>query len=373
MPPDDRPDLLSLTPAELREELGRHFADRGQRPYRVGQVERWIYEGLARSHAEMTDLSVAERDALAEAFLLAEPEAAAVSRSDDGTVKHLWRLSDGELVESVLIPTERRLTLCISSQAGCAMGCTFCATGWGGFRRQLDAGEIVSQYRASRRWAEAHDLGPISNIVYMGMGEPLSNRRALHASLTILNQGYGVGARRITVSTVGVVPGILELAGRPEQFGLALSLHAPSTELRRTLIPLEKRHPLSEVLAALERFDQAGGRRITFEYTMIDGVNDDESLIDPLAQVALRVRAFVNLIPFNPIPYQAWRPSPRARIRAFEQGLEARGVQVAVRETRGRDIDAACGQLRAHALTAIEDRRTAASASETDAAGATKS
>jgi 23S rRNA (adenine2503-C2)-methyltransferase len=343
-------DLLSLTPSEVRDALQAHFGARGQPQYRAAQVERWIYERLVRSTDEMTDLPGSERAALAEAFELQEPEAATVSRSQDGTVKHLWRLHDGELVESVLIPTERRLTLCISSQAGCAMGCTFCATGWGGFRRQLTAGEIVSQYRASRRWADENDYGAISNIVYMGMGEPLSNRAAVHPSLTILNQGYGVGARRITVSTVGVVPGILELAARPEQFRLALSLHSPSTELRRELIPLEKRHPLPEVIEALERFDAAGGKRITFEYTMIAGVNDDDRLIDPLAELALRVRAFVNLIPFNPIPYQDWRSSPRQRIREFEDGLAARGVAVAVRETRGRDIDAACGQLRAHAV-----------------------
>ena len=354
MPSPERRDLLSLTPTELRAALRTHFEERRQPGYRVDQVERWIFDGVARSVDDMTDLSFAERRALGDAFELAEPEAASVARSADGTVKHVWRLADGELVESVLIPTDRRLTLCISSQGGCAIGCTFCATGWGGFRRQLTAGEIVSQYRASRRWAAENGSGPISNIVFMGMGEPLSNRAAVHPSLTILNQGYGVGARRITVSTVGVVPGILELADRPEQFRLALSLHAPSTELRQELIPLEKRYPLPELISALERFDRAGGKRITFEYTMIDGINDDETLIDPLADLAARVRAFVNLIPFNPIPYQPWRPSPTARIRAFERGLEARGISVAVRETRGRDIDAACGQLRAHALVAIE-------------------
>ncbi|MDX1494944.1 MAG: hypothetical protein R3253_12825, partial [Longimicrobiales bacterium] len=209
-------DLLSLTPDELRDTLSRHFEDRGQPGYRVEQVERWIYQELARTFQEMTVLPGGERDALARAFRIDEPEAATVQVSEDGTVKHLWRLGDGELVESVLIPAHRRLTLCISSQAGCAMGCTFCATGWGGFDRQLTAGEIVGQYRASRRWAAENDYGPISNIVYMGMGEPLSNRKAVHPSLTILNQGYDVGARRITVSTVGVVPGILELAERPE-------------------------------------------------------------------------------------------------------------------------------------------------------------
>jgi len=352
-----RADLLSLTPDQLRTALTEHFEGRGQPAYRVGQVERWLYESLVRSVDEMTDLPTLERSALSESFTISEPDTEATQRSKDGTVKHLWRLADGELIESVLIPTEKRLTLCISSQAGCAMGCTFCATGWGGFDRQLTAGEIVSQYRASRRWAEENDYGPISNIVYMGMGEPLSNRKAVHPSLTILNQGYGVGARRITVSTVGVVPGILELAERPEQFRLALSLHAPSSDLRRELIPLEKRHPLPEVLGALEKFDDGGGKRITFEYTMIDGINDDVGLIEPLADLATRVRAFVNLIPFNPIPYQDWQPSRPERIRAFADILEERGVSVAIRETRGADIDAACGQLRGHTLVQIEKDR----------------
>jgi 23S rRNA (adenine2503-C2)-methyltransferase len=345
-----RVDLLALPPDALRRVLVEHFRARGQPAYRSSQVARWIFESPSSSLDAMSDLPRAERAALAAAFAVREPEAATVAKSRDRTVKHVWRFPDGELVESVLIPTDERLTLCISSQAGCAMGCTFCATGWGGFRRQLSAGEIVSQYRASRRWAEANGYGAITNIVYMGMGEPLANRAAVHDSLTILNSGYGVGARRITVSTVGHVPGIIELAERQEQFRLALSLHAPTSELRQELIPLEKRYPLPQVLEALERFDRAGGKRITFEYTMIAGINDALDLIDPLADLATRVGAFVNLIPFNPIPYQDWRPSPPARIRAYALGLERRGVTAAVRESRGRDIDAACGQLRAHAL-----------------------
>ena len=271
-----RIDLLSLTPDSLKEHLSEHFRERGQPAYRVGQVERWIWEGLATGLDQMTDLPESERTAMAARFTLAEPEAATVQKSSDGTVKHLWRLPDGELVESVLIPSGRRLTLCISSQAGCAMGCTFCATGWGGFARQLTPGEIVSQYRASRRWAESHDRGPITNIVFMGMGEPLSNRRSVHPALTILNQGYGVGARRITVSTVGVVPGILELAERPEQFP-----GSPCRSTRRKAGSGKSSYrwrsgiPLPELLDALRRFDAAGGKRITFEYTMISGVNDD--------------------------------------------------------------------------------------------------
>jgi 23S rRNA (adenine2503-C2)-methyltransferase len=344
------PDLLGMTPEEMDETLGRHFAARGQPRYRAGQVRRWVLEGLAEDFEAMTDLPQEERESLAHSFSMSEPECAVVSRSSDGTVKHLWRLADGELVESVLIPTEERLTLCISSQAGCGMGCTFCATGFGGLRRNLSAGEIASQYRASLRWALQQGLGRISNVVFMGMGEPLANRRALFPALTILNQGYQLGARRITVSTVGVVPGILELARRPEQFGLALSLHAPDSELRRTLVPLEARYPLPEVVGALRAFDAAGGKRITLEYTLIQKVNDHPELARELAELAYDLKAFVNLIPFNPIPYKDWRPSAPDRIRAFAAILEERGVSLAVREPRGRDIDAACGQLRASAL-----------------------
>jgi 23S rRNA (adenine2503-C2)-methyltransferase len=348
-------DLLSLTPRDLERALGEHFSARGQPSYRVQQVKEWVFEECVPTIAEMTNLPLAEREALNAEFSLSEPIADTVSRSSDGTVKHLWRLDDGELIESVLIPTTDRLTLCISSQAGCAMGCTFCATGWAGFQRQLTAGEIVSQYRASRRWALEHEYGRISNIVYMGMGEPLSNRKALHPSLTILNQGYGVGARRITVSTVGVVPGIIELAAREEQFRLAISLHAPESDLRSQLIPLEKRYSLADLMAALVEFDQAGGRRITFEYTMIRGVNDAPRLAPELADLATSVDAFVNLIPYNPIPYQDWRASRGDRIEEFRSVLEARGVSVAVRVPRGRDIDAACGQLRASRLADERD------------------
>jgi 23S rRNA (adenine2503-C2)-methyltransferase len=192
--------------------------------------------------------------------------------------------------------------------------------------------------------------------VFMGMGEPLANRKALFGALTLLNSAYGVGARRITVSTVGMVPGIDALAERPEQFRLALSLHAPHSALRSELIPLEQRYPLDEVMAALRRFNRSGGRRITFEYTMIRDVNDDPSLLPELARLARDVDAFVNLIPFNPIPFQSWQPSDTERIRHYREGLEQAGVAVAVREPRGRDIDAACGQLRATRLGSTLER-----------------
>ncbi|HEU0012239.1 MAG TPA: 23S rRNA (adenine(2503)-C(2))-methyltransferase RlmN, partial [Longimicrobium sp.] len=344
---EPRPDLVGLLPEDLEAELKGHFASRGQPAYRAGQVTRWIYERGAVSFDEMTDLSHAERAALADAFALTAPEPAKVSRSVDGTAKHLWRLADGELIESVLIPTSTRLTLCISSQAGCAMACTFCATGWAGYRRQLSAGEIVAQFRGARRWARENGYEEITNIVFMGMGEPLMNPRAVFPTLAILNRGYKFGARRITISTVGVVPGILQMAEMPEQYRLAVSLHAPNHELRQRLIPLEKKYPLPELLEALRRFDAAGGKRITFEYVMIDGVTDAPELADELGRVIAEFNAFVNLIPFNPIPGTDWKPSKRARLDWFVERLGRQGISAFVRESRGQDIAAACGQLRA--------------------------
>ncbi len=299
----------------------------------------------------MSDLPASERAALAEAFVLTAPEPARVEQSRDGTVKHLWRLEDGELIESVLIPAPDRLTLCISSQAGCAMACVFCATGWSGYRRQLSAAEIVAQFRGARRHARDHDMGAITNIVFMGMGEPLMNPDAVFRALTLLNGSYGVGARRMTVSTVGVVPGIHELARRPEQFRLAVSLHAPEHGLRQRIVPIERKYPLPVLLDALRAFDAAGGRRITYEYVMIDGLNDAPTHARQLAALAREFSAHVNLIPYNPIPGPDWKATPRARIEAFARILADAGVAVTIRESRGQDIAAACGQLRAeHAV-----------------------
>jgi 23S rRNA (adenine2503-C2)-methyltransferase len=349
-PHDDsaaRPDLLELPPARVDALLAASFEQRQQGLYRVAQTRAWLYQRDAISFAEMTDLPARERSALEASFRLSAPELAHAAQSQDGTVKHLWRMHDGELVESVLIPTGHRLTLCISSQAGCAMACAFCATGWSGYRRQLTAGEIVAQFRGARRWAREHGLGAISNLVFMGMGEPLMNYRAVHRALILLNRAYRFGSRRITISTVGVVPGILELAQRKEQFRLAVSLHAPNHELRLKLVPIEKKYPLPVLMDALRTFDAAGGRRITFEYVMIDRINDAPALAHELAELVKPFGAHVNLIPFNPIPGSVWRPSHKDRLHGFSAILHERGVKATVREPRGRDIAAACGQLRA--------------------------
>jgi len=348
-PTHERPDLIAMEPEEAEAILRTHLTSRGQPPYRAAQATRWILERLVTSFDEMTNLPRAEREGLAGAFALTVLHPERISQSIDGTAKHLWRLADGELIESVLIPTSTRLTLCISSQAGCAMACTFCATGWMGYQRQLSTAEIVAQYRQARLWARENGYGEITNIVFMGMGEPLMNPAAVFPALAVLNRGYGVGARRITVSTVGVVPGIERMAEMPEQFRLAVSLHAPNTELRRRLIPLEKKYPLPRLLDALRTFDAAGGKRITFEYVMIDEVNDSLPLADELAELVREFHAFVNLIPFNPIPGTDWRPTPPGRLQAFAERLERRGITAFVRQPRGRDIAAACGQLKAEA------------------------
>ncbi len=342
-----KPDLLSLPRDDAADRLHAHFTARGLRPFRVRQTLAWIYERDALAFDEMTDLPVVERDALAARFDLASPAVARLSTSEDGTAKHLWRMADDELVESVLIPVGDRLTLCLSSQAGCAMACVFCATGWSGYRRQLTTGEILAQFRGARRWAAENARGAIDNIVFMGMGEPLQNPAAVFPALTLLNHAYGFGARRVTVSTVGIVPGILELARRPEQFRLAVSLHAPNHELRERIVPVERKYPIPELMRALRTFEDAGGRRITFEYVMIDGVNDALPLAAELAGLVGGLSAHVNLIPYNPIPGPAWRPSPPRRLREFRAALEARGVNATIRQPRGRDIAAACGQLRA--------------------------
>jgi 23S rRNA (adenine2503-C2)-methyltransferase len=333
--------ILDLTPEAAHERIRAWISARGLPAYRVGQVHRKLWAAPVGAWSEATDLPEAVRRELEAEFPLPRLPVDTIQVSSDGTRKYLWRLTDGEAVESVLIPSGTRRTLCVSSQAGCALGCVFCATGRMGFRRNLTPFEIAGQ---ARELALRNPEDKPTNVVFMGMGEPLLNWPAVSAALTILNDpaGLGIGARHITVSTVGILPGMLELAKRPEQFRLAISLHAATPERRLALMPIEKKYDLTAVLDAAKTFR----KRITFEYVLIAGRNDTDADADALAKLARRLGALVNLLPLHPGGAPELAPSPAARIRVFRDRLAVQGVEASVRRSRGLDIDAACGQLR---------------------------
>jgi len=293
----------------------------------------------------MVELPVALRERLEQSFDVPRLQLLTEQTSADGTRKFLFQLHDGQAIETVSIPDEGRVTFCISSQAGCALACAFCATGAMGFQRNLKVHEIAGQVREMRLLDPPID---ITNIVFMGMGEPMMNWKNVDTVLTVLNspEGLGIGARHITVSTVGVLPGIVALGERPEQFRLALSIHAPTDDLRQTLMPVNTKYPLGEVIEAAKAFD----RRVTFEYVMLGGVNDRLEDALNLARLARECRAFVNLIPLHPGGAMGFTPTPRDAIVRFARELRKAGVEVAIRKSRGKDIAAACGQLRVERL-----------------------
>ena len=337
-----------MTPAEATTTVASWVTEHGLPTYRAGQIVRRLWVAPVASWAGATELPAALRTRLEAELPLSRLTADTEQLSNDGTRKFLWRLADGEAIESVLIPSGSRRTLCISSQAGCALGCTFCATGRMGFRRNLTPFEIAGQVREI---VLRHPDEKPTNVVFMGMGEPLLNWPAVDRTLTILNSpdGFGIGARHITVSTVGILPGMAEFAKRPEQFRLAISLHAPTSAQRRTIMPVEKKYDIDAVIEAAKAFE----RRITFEYVMIAGVNDSDADADQLARLARRLRALVNILPLHPGGSDALTPTPGARIRAFADRLRNQGVEASVRRSRGLDINAACGQLRVE----VERRR----------------
>jgi 23S rRNA (adenine2503-C2)-methyltransferase len=341
-----------------RDDLGHLLA--GQPRYRVDQVWAGLYEQLA-TPGELTNLPTALRAELEAALPLAL--APVTEQSSDGgeTVKWLWALGDGTKVETVLMHYDERSTVCVSSQAGCAMGCGFCATGQAGFDRHLTVGEIVEQVtRAARR---ARDDGRrLSNVVFMGMGEPLANYDATWAAVERIHVDVGLSARHLTVSTVGIVPGIRRLATEALPVNLAVSLHAADDALRDELVPINRRYPLSTLMDACAGYLQAKGRRLSFEWALIDGVNDRERDARLLVERSrsLPLPAHVNLIPLNPTPGYAVRGSSAPTVREFRDQLREGGVNATIRRTRGTDIDAACGQLRAaHEIQAapVELRR----------------
>ena len=341
----DKENLLNLTPADAEARLATFLREVGQPAYRAKQITRRLWLNPAPTFETMSELPKPLREQLAATFDLPRLSIAARQRSQDGTEKFLFMLRDGQAIESVAIPENDRMTLCISSQAGCALQCAFCATGAMGFQRNLEVFEIAGQVREMRL------LDPpiaVTNVVFMGMGEPLMNWRAVDPALTLLNDpaGLGIGARHITVSTVGVLPGIVALSERPEQFRLAISIHAPSDALRRELMPVNVKYPLADVIEAAKKFD----RRVTFEYVMLGGVNDGVEHAIQLAQLARECRAFVNLIPLHPGGARGFTPTPANRIREFAHELRRHDVEVAIRKSRGVDIAAACGQLRVERL-----------------------
>ena len=337
--------VLDLTPAEAEQRLRDFATVQGVGAYRGSQVLRHLWAAPAPSFQTMSDLPLAFRAGLERAFTMPRLELADEQRSTDGTRKFLFRLHDGQTIETVAIPDGDRVTLCISSQAGCALQCSFCATGLMGFYRNLLPSEIAGQVR---ELALLPAPVPPTNIDFMGMGEPMMNWKAVTVVLTILNdpKGCGIGARHITVSTVGVLPGIEALAQRPEQFRLAISVHAPSDELRRMLMPVNIKFPLEKVIDAAASFS----RRVTFEYVMLGGVNDQPTHAADLARLAKRCGAFVNLIPLHPGGAGSYTPTSPDGIRRFAAALAKHGVEVAVRKSRGTDIAAACGQLRVERL-----------------------
>lgn len=340
--------LLDRTPEAARRAVATWVAARGLPRYRTDQIVRRLWVAPIASWDAATELPAALRAELATAFPLPRLVPDTIQESADGTRKYLWRLADGEAIESVLIPSGSRRTLCISSQSGCALRCAFCATGTMGFRRNLAAWEIAGQVREIV--LENAALKP-TNVVFMGMGEPLLNWPAVDVALSVLNaeEGLGIGARHITVSTVGIVPAMEQLAARPEQFRLAISLHAPAPAQRLGIMPIEKKYSLESVLRAAERFR----KRVTLEYVMIAGVNDADADADRLAVHARRLGAHVNILPLHPGGGADLTPTPPARIRQFADRIGNQGVEVTVRRSRGLDIDAACGQLRVK----IERRR----------------
>ena len=373
-------DIKSL----IREELAARFAEWREPAYRVDQVLAWLYQRRVATWDAMTNLSKALREKLRAEFSLTTLELVRKQGARDTTQKFLWKLHDGSFVESVLIPAnpdlygERadRHTLCVSTQVGCAYGCKFCASGLDGWKRNLGVEEIVDQILAVERWnvsqsselrissselAQPETQNPkpetspartetrfIDNLVIMGMGEPLANYEALIKALRILNApwGYGIGARKITISTSGLAPKIRQLADEPLQFRLAISLHGATDEVREKIMPVNRKFPLKELTAACEYYQKRKGKMITLEYILIEGVNDGLGQTKPLAQLAKKLNAKVNLIPYNKVEDLPWtRPSEEVQ-EAFLAALEKLESTATLRREKGHDIDAACGQLR---------------------------
>lgn len=351
-PAEARPALLELG----EEALGRWLAAQGEKPLRARQLRRWLLAGGAESFAQMTDLPRALRERLGEAFVPFGSRVVRHLRSGDETHKLLLQLQGGKLIECVLIQEDGRRTACISTQVGCGMGCVFCASGLNGVERNLTPGEILEQLLRLRnlRRAEGAPLERLTHVVVMGMGEPLANLDHLLQALDVATarDGLGLGARHVTISTVGLPGRIRQLAELGKQYHLAVSLHAPNDELRGRIVPTNDKTGLTAILEAADYFFATTGRQVTYEYVLLHGVNDDPAHARELARLLRGRKAHVNVIPFNDVEGLPYRRPTAEALAAFLAPLRQHGISVKVRKRKGADIDAACGQLRRSALAA---------------------
>ncbi|MFO6495378.1 23S rRNA (adenine(2503)-C(2))-methyltransferase RlmN [Bacillus sp. z60-11] len=330
------------------EDIKSWLKENGEKPFRATQIFEWLYEKRVASFDEMTNLSKELRAKLKDQFVLTTLKTAVKQTSQDGTMKFLFELHDGYTIETVLMRHEYGNSVCVTTQVGCRIGCTFCASTLGGLKRNLEAGEIVAQVVKVQQALDETDER-VSSIVIMGIGEPFDNFQEMLAFLKIVNhdQGLNIGARHITVSTSGIIPKIYEFADEKLQINFAIFLHAPNTEIRSRLMPINRAYKLPELMKAVEYYIKKTGRRVTFEYGLFGGVNDQVEHAEELAALLKGIKCHVNLIPVNYVPERDYVRTPKEQIFAFEKTLKSHGVNVTIRREQGHDIDAACGQLRA--------------------------
>ncbi|WCL56159.1 23S rRNA (adenine(2503)-C(2))-methyltransferase RlmN [Bacillus safensis] len=340
----EMPSIYSFEIHEMKEWL----KEQGEKPFRAAQIFEWLYEKRVTSFDDMSNLSKDLREKLKVQFAITTLKTVIKQTSQDGTIKFLFELHDGYTIETVLMRHEYGNSVCVTTQVGCRIGCTFCASTLGGLKRNLEAGEIVAQVLKVQQALDETDER-VSSVVIMGIGEPFDNFDEMLAFLKIINHdnGLNIGARHITVSTSGIIPKIYQFADEQMQINFAVSLHAPNTEIRSRLMPINKAYKLPKLMEAIEYYIQKTGRRVSFEYGLFGGVNDQVHHAEELADLLKGIKCHVNLIPVNYVPERDYVRTPREQIFLFEKTLKERGVNVTIRREQGHDIDAACGQLRA--------------------------
>lgn len=342
--PELKESIYSLRPDELQQWL----KDNGEKPFRAGQIYEWLYNKRVKTFEEMSNLSKGLREKLEENFALTTLSTLVKQESKDGTIKFLFQLQDGYSIETVLMRHDYGNSVCVTTQVGCRIGCTFCASTLGGLKRHLLAGEIVEQVVKVQQTLD--EVGErVSSVVIMGIGEPFDNYDAMMNFLKIINndKGLNIGARHITVSTSGIVPKIYQFADEQLQINFAVSLHAPNQEARQKLMPIARAYKIDELLEAVRYYTKKTGRRVSFEYGLMSGENDSVEIANELADLIKGIKCHVNLIPINYVPERDYVRTSRSSIFAFERALKERGVNVTIRREQGADIAAACGQLRA--------------------------